>query len=107
MGELRLVGGYDVLYSKVKTFIQPHLFGQEVDLEIGNTLRNLLELAASCTIIETFKKIINELTIQTRGDTEIRDTIKLRNTRPFSVNDQPYVIPKKSIFKIGLWVTAN
>jgi type III restriction enzyme len=33
-----------------------------------------------------------------KGDAEIRDTIKLRQTRPFVVKDQGYVVPKKSIF---------
>jgi hypothetical protein len=30
---LRLVGGYELLYPKVKTFIREHLFDQTVDLE--------------------------------------------------------------------------
>ena len=33
-----------------------------------------------------------------KGDAEIRDTIKLRQTRPFVVKDQGYLIPKKSVF---------
>ena len=98
MKDLRLVGGYDVLYGKVKTFVQDELFDQPVDLESPNTLRNLSELAATKTLVETFKKAINALTIQDKGDAEIRDTIKLRHTRPFVVKDQGYIIPKKSIF---------
>lgn len=98
MRELRLFSGYDVLYGKVKTFIQDHLFTSPVELESANTLRNLSELAATKTIIETLKKAINELTVQDKGDAEIRDTIKLRNTRPFTVKDQAYMLPKKSVF---------
>lgn len=98
MKELRLVTGYDVLYGKVKGFIKEGLFGQAVDLESPNTLRNLSELAATKTIIETFKQAINELTVRDKGDAEIRDTIKLRKTRPFVVKDQGYIIPKKSVF---------
>ena len=63
-----------------------------------NTLRNLSELAATKTLIETFKKAINALTVRDKGDAEIRDTIKLRQTRPFVVKDQGYLIPKKSVF---------
>ncbi|RKX37443.1 MAG: type III restriction endonuclease subunit R, partial [Verrucomicrobia bacterium] len=96
--ELRLVSGYDVLYGKVKQFVQDALFGKTIDLESPNTLRNLSELAATKTIIETFKKSINELTVQDRGDAEIKDTIKLRQTRPFVVKDQGYVLSKKSVF---------
>ncbi len=96
--ELRLVSGYDVLYAKVKAFVRDHLFGQTVDMEDANTLRNLSELAATKTVLETLKRAINDLTIQDKGDAEIRDTIKLRQTRPFVVKDQDYLTPKKSVF---------
>ncbi|MBI1928003.1 DEAD/DEAH box helicase family protein [Candidatus Poribacteria bacterium] len=98
MKELRLVSGYDVLYGKVKAFVQSQLFDRQVELDAPNTLRNLSELAATKTLIETFKRAINALTIQDRGDAEIRDTIKLRHTRPFVAKDQGYLIPKKSVF---------
>lgn len=99
MKDLRLVSGYDVLYPKVKAFVRDHLFGQTVDLEDANTLRNLSELAATKTIIEGFKKAINALTVQDKGDAEIRDHIKLRQTRPFMAKDQAFLIPKRSVFK--------
>ncbi|MCW9088127.1 MAG: DEAD/DEAH box helicase family protein [Gammaproteobacteria bacterium] len=90
--------GYDVLYGKIKEFIRESLFGQSIDLESPNTLRNLSELAATKTVIETFKKAINDLTVRDKGDAEIRDTIKLRQTRPFVVKDQGYLMAKKSVF---------
>jgi type III restriction enzyme len=98
MREMRLISGYDVLYPKVKDFVVNHLFDVVVELEDANTLRNLSELAATKTILETFKKAINELTVQDKGDAEIRDYIKLRQTRPFVVKDQGYLVPKKSVF---------
>ncbi len=98
MKDLRLVSGYDVLYGKVKTFVQDELFDHPVDLESPNTLRNLSELAATRTLIDTLKKAINDLTISDKGDAEIRDTIKLRQTRPFVVKEQAYIVPKKSVF---------
>jgi type III restriction enzyme len=64
MKDLRLVSGYDALYGKVKDFIQTQLFDKAVDLEDMNTLRNLSELEATKTLIETFKKQINALTIK-------------------------------------------
>ena len=90
-------GIFGASVKKQPAFIQSYLFGREVELNSGNTMRNLSELQTTRTIVETFKQAINELTSQTRGDAEIRDTIKLRNTRPFFVNDQPDVIPRKSI----------
>jgi len=98
MKDLRLVSGYDVLYGKVKEFIRDHLFEKQVAIDDLNTLRNLSELEASRTVIETFKKKINELTVQDKGDAEIKDYIKTRATRPFVVKEQGYIVPKKSIF---------
>jgi type III restriction enzyme len=98
MKDLRLVSGYDVLYGKVKAFVQEELFDRPVKLEDPNTLRNLSEPAATKTLIETFKKAINALTVRDKGDAEIRDTIKLRQTRPFVAKDQGYLVPKKSVF---------
>jgi type III restriction enzyme len=98
MRDLRLVSGYDVLYGKIKAFVQDRLFDRTVELDSPNTLRNLSELTATKTLIETFKKEINALTVQDKGDAEIRDTIKLRQTRPFVTKEQGYLIPKKSVF---------
>ncbi len=98
MKDLRLVSGYDALYPTVRDFIENHLFGGTVPLDSPNTLRNLSELTASKTVIETFKCAINDLTIQDKGEARISDTIKLRHTRPFVVKDQPYLMPKKSVF---------
>ena len=98
MKELRLVSGYDVLYGKVKSFVRDALFGRTVDLESPNTLRNLSESAATKTVIESFKRAVNELTVQDKGDARIQDTIKLRQTRPFVVKNQGYLIPSKSVF---------
>jgi len=98
MKDLRLVSGYDVLYGKVKAFVQDELFDCPVELESPNTLRNLSELATTKMLIESFKKAINALTVQDKGNAEIRDTIKLRQTRPFVAKDQGYLVPKKSVF---------
>jgi type III restriction enzyme len=98
MKDLRLFSGYDALYGKVKTFVQYELFDREVDLEDPNTLRNLSELEAVKTILETFKRAVNALTVADRGDAEIRDRIKLKKTRPFMTKEREYIVPKKSVF---------
>ncbi|OGQ06184.1 MAG: type III restriction endonuclease subunit R [Deltaproteobacteria bacterium RIFCSPLOWO2_01_44_7] len=98
MKELRLFSGFDVLFGKVRNFIVAHLFENEVNLNDLNTLRNLSELEATKTIIETFKKEINILTVLDKGESEIRDTIKISKCRPFVAKDQGFLIPKKSPF---------
>jgi len=96
--ELRLISGYDILYGRVKDFIANYLFGMSVQIEDMNVLRNMSEIEARRTVIETFKKEINDLTIVDRGDAEISNHIKISKTRPFVVKDQGYMMPKKSLF---------
>ena len=98
MKDLKLVSGYNVLYGKVKAFIQNQLFGEPVDLDSPNTLRNLAEPAATKTVIETLRRAINDLTIRDKGEAQISETIRLRDMRPFVVKEQPYLIPEKSVF---------
>jgi type III restriction enzyme len=98
MRDLRLVGGQDILFGKIKTFIQEQLFEQPIDLEELNILRNLSEIAATRTISETFKKAINDLTVVDRGTSQVRDRIKMSQSRPYAVKQQGYVLAKKSIF---------
>ena len=98
MKELKLVSGYDVLYGKVKEFIQSQLFGEPVDLDSPNTLRNLAEITATKTVIETFKQAINDLTIRDKGEVQISEAIRLRDMRPFVVKEQSYLTSEKSVF---------
>ncbi len=98
MKDLRLFSGYDILYGKVKEFIRDHLFDIPVEIDDLNTLRNLSEPGAGKTVIETFKNKINELTLSDKGSAEIRDYIRLKQTRSFAVKDQDFLVPKKSLF---------
>ena len=97
--ELRLVGGYDVLYGKVKTFLREHLFvSSPVDLENPVVLRNLSEPEAGKMLFDSFKVAINALTVRDTGSSRIEDWIRLRETRPFRTEHRPYLTPKKSLF---------
>lgn len=98
MKELRLIGGYDILYEKIKSFIQNNLFETGADLEDLNVLRNLSEIECTRTIIETLKREINKLTIMDHGESAIQDYIKISSTRPFMVKNQEYLVPQKSVF---------
>ena len=97
--DLRLVGGYDVLYGKVKTFMREHLFaGEPVNLEDPVVLRNLSEPEAGKTLYDVFKAAINALTIQDSGSTRIETRIRLKDTRPFRTEHRPFLMAQKSIF---------
>ena len=70
MTELRLYGGQDILYGKLKQFLRDKLFGQTVNLEDSNVARNLSETDVRHVIRETFKKYINALNVVDTGTTE-------------------------------------
>ena len=69
--DLRLVGGYDQLYPKVRTFIRDHLFTSAVDLEDPVILRNLSEPEVSKVVFDRFRAAINTLTIYEGGSSRI------------------------------------
>ncbi len=97
--DLRMVGGYDVLYPKVRDFMRGHLFeGSPVDLEYAVVLRNLSEPDAGRILYDSFKVAMNALTIADTGTTRIEDHILLKNTRPFRTEHRPYLEAGKSIF---------
>jgi len=97
--ELRLVGGYELLYPKVKEFVAGHLFQQSpVNLEDAVVLRNLSESDACKIVFDAFKSAINGLTVQDKGSSRIEDRIRLRDTRPFRTENRDYLQPKKSVF---------
>lgn len=98
MRELRLFGCYDILFGKVKEFIQSHLFESQIDLDDKNILRNLSEIEVIKTIVQAFKKEINALTVKDVGDTEIKNFVKVSDSRPFVVTDRAYLVPKRSAF---------
>lgn len=98
MRELHMLSKYDALFEKVGDFIQHRLFDKTVDLASANTLRNLAEPIATRTVIETFKKSVNKLTVRNREDMEMQDCIRIRRTAAFEVKGQDYIAPKKSVF---------
>lgn len=99
LNDLRLVGGYEVVYGQVKRFVREFLFeGPPVDLEDPVILRNLSEPDAGKIIYDTFKVSINALTVQDSGSTQIESTIRVQDARPFRTENRPYLYPKKSVF---------
>jgi len=96
--ESRLVSGFNILYPRVEQFIRYKLFGKSVDIEDANVLRNLSEVEAKQTLYGAFKKAIDDLTIKDKGSVQIKNFISLRKTRPLVVDNQPYLVPQKSVF---------
>jgi len=96
--DLRLVGGYDQIYPKVRAFVRDHLFTQSVDLEDPVVLRNLSEPEAGKILFDHFRAAMNSLTIRESGSARIEGYIKLRDTRPFRTESRGFVPAKRSVF---------
>ena len=96
--DLRLVGGYDQLYPKVKAFIRDHLFTNPVDLDDPVILRNLSEPEVGKVLFDYFRVTINALTIRDSGSSRIEGHIRLRDTRPFRTEPRGFLPAKRSVF---------
>ncbi len=94
----KLFSSQATLYGHLKRFIQHDLFGQSIDLEAANTLRNLAEPPATRAILDTFTKAINAVTVHDRGGAQIVGQLSLLATRPFMVKPQPFLVPHRSVF---------
>lgn len=97
--ELKLVGGYDLLYPRVRDFMRDRLFEPgPVDLEDPQVLRNLAEPAAGKILFDSFTKAINALTVRDAGAPTVDGYLRLRDTRPFRTENRPYLVPTRSLF---------
>ncbi|CAA9889646.1 Type III restriction enzyme [Candidatus Methylobacter favarea] len=94
----RLVSGFNILYPKVESFIKYQLFTQEVELSDAQAMRNLSELHPKEVLKTSFKKAIDELTVTDKGTAEVKNYISLKLTKPKIAENQPFLIPKKSVF---------
>ncbi len=94
----RLVSGFNILYPKVESFIKYQLFSGEVELGDPQTMRNLSEVHPKEILKTTFKKAIDELTVTDKGTAEVKNFISLKLTKPKVAENQPFLVPKKSVF---------
>ena len=98
MRELRLTNSYDIIYEKMKEFIRDHLFKKSVDLDERIGIR-LSDREITKTIIDTFKKEINALTVQEDQNVQFTGKfLQISQTRPFRVKQRDSIKAKKSVF---------
>lgn len=98
--DLRLVGGFDVLFGKLTAFIQDGLFNVKVDLDDANVLRNLSEVVVSQSLTRAMKAAINKLTVHDSGDARIIEHVKLSNSRPQVTRRRPAFESAKSLLNL-------
>jgi len=96
--DLRLVGGFDVLFGKLKAFIEDGLFDRKVDLDDPNVLRNLSEIDITRALFDAMKGAINTLTVHDSGSTHVLEHVKISATRPQVVRRRETIQSRKSMF---------
>jgi type III restriction enzyme len=96
--DLRLVGGYDQLYPKVRDYLRDGLFSAPVDLGDAVVLRNLSEPEVAKTVLDRFRAAINALTLREACTSEVEGQIRLRDTRPFRTGPRSWLQARKSVF---------
>jgi type III restriction enzyme len=98
--DLRLVGGFDVLFGKLTAFVEDGLFDRKVDLDDPNVLRNLSEVVVSQALSRAIKTAINKLTVHDSGDARIVERVKLSETRPQVTRRRPAFESDKSLLNL-------
>lgn len=98
--DLRLVGGFDILFGKLKSFIEDGLFESRVNLDDPNVLRNLSEVVVSQALSRAMKSAINKLTVHDSGDARIVERVKLSDTRPQVTRRRPAFQSAKSLLNL-------
>ncbi len=108
--ELNMVVGANLLYPKIKDFIENYLFDKKVSVEDPSTMANVKTDETTNRIKDTFKKEINKLSIKENKDFKLEETLSFKNTDPliperyaeeiYSLNLKPIVIydVKKTLF---------
>ncbi|MCQ2963946.1 MAG: DEAD/DEAH box helicase family protein [archaeon] len=97
LDEARYSFGSSTVYEKLKEYITNYLFNEKVDLNNPNVLKNLSDVKVKNFLIETFVYYISNLTTSSITP-KIKDIKSIRDTRPFIVSEQAYLVPKKSVF---------
>jgi type III restriction enzyme len=98
--DLRLVGGFDVLFGKIKVFVEDGLFDRPVDLDDPNVLRNLSEVDVTRALFDTLKTAINKLTVHDSGATHVLERVKLSATRPQVIRRRETIAATKSLLNV-------
>ncbi len=96
--DMRLGAVENILYSKLKSFIENYLFGDIVDLRERNIAMNLSRLEVKNLIFSKFKSAINEKTVLIKNTFDIKSWLQVSHTKPFHVKHQAYRDIKKSVF---------
>ena len=98
MKSLRVVGGHEVLFEKLKIYITNYLFNMPVDLDDSNIIRNLSDDLVRNSLLELFIATISSLEETPLGSAQVINSINFSTTRPIELSRRDYIVSNKSIF---------
>ncbi len=98
MKQLRVVGGHEILFEKLKYYIINYLFEETVSLDDPNIIRNLSDDRVRTPLLELFINTISQLELTPVGSSQIIDTLKFSAIRPYEIKRRDYIISEKSVF---------
>lgn len=97
--DLKIAGGYALIYPRVKAFVRDHLFDDApVDLDDLQVLRALAEPGVIKVVFDSFRAGINALTVVARDTVAIDGWLKLSDTRPFRMQPRKCLVATRSPF---------
>ena len=98
---IRNIGINHFIYEKLKIFISNYLFGEFVNIEAINVLRNLSEPDVAQLIRKIFKDEINKLTLSELPFKESLESKLITKSKPYLASrKKDYYSPKKSVFNL-------
>ena len=92
-----LFSNYPFFYDLTQDFIRDYLFGQTIDLSAADTLRNLNEPHVMSQLIESVQTAIKNAIRQETNASQIDDSLRVSDMRPFPMQRQATYQPRKSL----------
>ena len=83
-------GQFAVLYPVMRDYIKNVLFGEKVELEDKQILKQLSEPNTQQTVYEVFRDAVNELTLVEQGVAKEKEVIKASQANPFEWSCETY-----------------
>lgn len=96
--EMKMVSHKDVLYDKIKLYVNTKLFTGAPDFDDQVVLKNLAEPHVVEHLIKTFTRSISELVRVETGSPEVISYMSFAKSRPYIANPQNFVTSSKTLF---------
>lgn len=94
----QLVSGTDILFGKIKDYVETRLFNQVVSIDEPAVLRSLAQPGVTEMVFQAFRSSIHQATLIEHGAVVAERWKRLSQTPPYSKLATDYVQATKSVF---------